>query len=85
MNIELIKPSIQHKELLIDMLTEWKNDIMENNTNSSPWKIFANDFHDFEYYFDPCPNRIMLYPAPIHLSPLWYPNARYSIQNHENH
>ena len=52
MNIELIKPSIQHKELLIDMLTEWKNDIMENNTNSSPWKIFANDFHDFEYYIE---------------------------------
>ena len=52
MNIELIKPSIQHKELLIDMLTEWKNDIMENNTNSSPWKIFANDFHEFEYYIE---------------------------------
>ena len=50
MNIELIKPTIQHKELLIDMLTEWKNDIIQNNTNSSPWKIFANDFHDFEYY-----------------------------------
>ena len=50
MNIELIKPSLRHKELLIDMLTEWKNDIIENNTNSSPWKIFANDFHDFEYY-----------------------------------
>ena len=52
MNIELIKPTIQHKELLIDMLTEWKNDIVQNNTNSSPWKIFANDFHDFEYYIE---------------------------------
>ena len=52
MNIELIKPSLRHKELLIDMLTEWKNDIIENNTNSSPWKIFANDFHDFEYYIE---------------------------------
>lgn len=52
MNIELIKPSLQHKDLLIDMLTEWKNDIEINNTNSSPWKIFANDFHDFEYYIE---------------------------------
>ena len=52
MNIELIKPSLRHKELLIDMLTEWKNDIIENNTNSSPWKIFANDFHEFEYYIE---------------------------------
>ena len=52
MNIELIKPTIQHKELLIDMLIEWKNDIVQNNTNSSPWKIFANDFHDFEYYIE---------------------------------
>ena len=52
MNIELIKPTLQHKELLIDMLTEWKNDIIQNNTNSSPWKIFANDFHDFEYYIE---------------------------------
>ena len=52
MNIELIKPTTQHKELLIDMLTEWKNDIVQNNTNSSPWKIFANDFHDFEYYIE---------------------------------
>ena len=52
MNIELIKPSLQHKDLLIDMLTEWKNDIEINNTNSSPWKIFSNDFHDFEYYIE---------------------------------
>ena len=52
MNIELIKPTLQHKELLIDMLTEWKNDIIQNNTNSSPWKIFSNDFHDFEYYIE---------------------------------
>ena len=52
MNIELVKPSIQYKEPLVDMLTEWKNDIIQNNTNSSPWKIFANDFNDFEYYIE---------------------------------
>jgi len=52
MNLELIKPSIQHREQLVEMLTEWKNDIIQNKTNSSPWKIFANDFNDFEYYIE---------------------------------
>ena len=52
MNIELIKPSIQYREQLVEMLTEWKNDIIQNNTNSSPWKIFANDFNDFENYIE---------------------------------
>ena len=52
MNIELIKPSLNHKDQLIEMLTEWKNDIDQNHTNSSPWKIFANDFNDFEYYIE---------------------------------
>ena len=52
MNIELIKPSLNHKGQLIEMLTEWKNDIDQNHTNSSPWKIFVNDFNDFEYYIE---------------------------------
>ncbi len=52
MNIELVKPSLNHKDQLIEMLTEWKNDIVQNQTNSSPWKIFANDFNDFEYYIE---------------------------------
>lgn len=50
MNIKLVKLTSEYQEQLIDMLTEWKHDIMVNNTNSSPWKIFANDFHDFESY-----------------------------------
>ena len=52
MNIELVKPSLDHKDPLIEMLIEWKNDIVQNHTNSSPWKIFANDFNDFEYYIE---------------------------------
>lgn len=50
MNLELVKPTIEYKEQLFEMLTEWKKDIIENNTNKSPWKIWANDFHDFDHY-----------------------------------
>ena len=32
------------------MLTEWKADIENNRTNPSPYTIFRNDFHDFDYY-----------------------------------
>ena len=52
MNIELVKPSMEQKDQLIEMLTEWKNDVVQNHTNSSPWKIFANDCNDFEYYIE---------------------------------
>ena len=52
MNIELVKLTYEYKELLFDMLTEWKADIETNHTNSSPWMIFRNDFHDFDYYLE---------------------------------
>ena len=52
MNIELVRLTTEHKEQLFDMLTEWKNDIIENHTDRSPWKIWANDFHNFEYYIE---------------------------------
>ncbi|MGN0266299.1 MAG: GNAT family N-acetyltransferase [Lachnospiraceae bacterium] len=52
MNIELVRLSYEYKELLFDMLTEWKADIEKNHTNSSPWMIFRNDFHDFDYYLE---------------------------------
>ena len=48
MNIELVK--LTHEDQLFDMLEEWKNDIIENHTNISPWRIWANDFHDFDDY-----------------------------------
>ncbi|MCM1373738.1 MAG: GNAT family N-acetyltransferase [Muribaculum sp.] len=50
MNLELVKLTAEHREQLFEMLTEWKQDIMENHTDMSPWKIWANDFHDFDYY-----------------------------------
>ena len=52
MNVELVKLTAEYKEPLFEMLTEWKNDIIENHTNMSPWKIWANDFHNFEYYIE---------------------------------
>lgn len=50
MNIELVKLTHEYKDQLFDMLEEWKNDIIENHTNISPWRIWANDFHDFDDY-----------------------------------
>ena len=52
MNVELVRLTTEHKEQLFDMLTEWKRDIIENHTDMSPWKIWANDFHNFEYYIE---------------------------------
>ncbi len=52
MNITLVKLTRDYKEQLFDMLTEWREDIMENHTDMSPWKIWANDFHDFDHYME---------------------------------
>lgn len=52
MNIELIKLTTEYREQLFEMLTEWKNDIIENHTDMSPWKIWVNDFHNLEYYIE---------------------------------
>ena len=50
MNIQLVRLTSEYKEQLFEMLTEWKNDIIVNHTDMSPWKIWANDFNDFDYY-----------------------------------
>lgn len=50
MNLELVKLTNEYKNQLIDMLAEWKEDIELNHTNHSPWAIFKNDYHDFDYY-----------------------------------
>ena len=52
MNIELVRLTVEYKEQLFEMLTEWKNDIIANHTDMSPWKIWANDFHNFEHYME---------------------------------
>ncbi|RFE01461.1 MULTISPECIES: GNAT family N-acetyltransferase [Streptococcaceae] len=52
MNIKLVKLSYDYKDQLVDMLTEWKEDIETNHTDSSPWMIFRNDFNHFDYYLE---------------------------------
>lgn len=52
MNIQLVKLSHEYKAQLFEMLEEWKRDIEQHHTNHSPWMIFRNDFHDFEYYLE---------------------------------
>ena len=52
MNIELVKLSPEYKVQFFDMMTEWTEDIEKNHTNHSPWMIFRNDFHDFDYYLE---------------------------------
>lgn len=52
MNIKLVKLSHQYKNQLVDMLGEWARDIEINHTNHSPWMIFRNDYHDFDFYLD---------------------------------
>ena len=47
MNIELVHLTNEYKEQLFEMLTEWKNDIIVNHTDISPWRIWESDFHDF--------------------------------------
>lgn len=50
MNIELVHLTNKYKEQLFEMLTEWKNDIIVNHTDISPWRIWESDFHDFDAY-----------------------------------
>lgn len=52
MNIKLVKLTREYKNQLVEMLDEWKRDIENNNGNHSPWAIFKNDYHDFDYYLD---------------------------------
>lgn len=52
MNIELVRLTDEYREQLFEMLTEWKKDIVENHADMSPWKIWANDFHDFDRYLN---------------------------------
>ena len=50
MEVKLVKGSYEYKEQIIDMLKEWM-DYNENHpeANSSPYAIFRNDYHDFDY------------------------------------
>ena len=52
MNLQLIKLTKEYEKELGEMLEEWKKDQEINHTNHSPWAIFKNDYHDFDYYLD---------------------------------
>ena len=52
MNVKLIKHTKEYKKELIEMIDEWKLDQEINHTERSPWAIFKNDYHDFDYYLD---------------------------------
>ena len=45
--IKLVKLGPEYREQLSDMLSEW---IAYGDKNGSPWAIFKNDYHDFDYY-----------------------------------
>lgn len=50
MNVRLIKLTKEYYKELSEMIDEWKIDQEINHTNHSPWAIFKNDYHDFDYY-----------------------------------
>lgn len=52
MNVKLIKLTKEYYKELSEMIDEWKIDQEINHTNHSPWAIFKNDYHDFDYYLD---------------------------------
>lgn len=52
MSLKLVKLSEEYKTQLADMIDEWSADIEKNHTNHSPWAIFRNDYHNFEYYLE---------------------------------
>ena len=52
MDLKLIKLTKEYERQLGEMIDEWKMDQQINNTNRSPYAIFKNDYHDFDYYLE---------------------------------
>ena len=52
MKVRLIKLTKEYYNQLAEMIDEWKLDQVVNHTNHSPWAIFKNDYHDFDYYLE---------------------------------
>ena len=52
MNVRLIKLTKEYYDQLSEMIDEWKADLEANQGNRSPWAIFKNDYHDFDFYID---------------------------------
>lgn len=51
MKLRLVELSYEYKQQLFEMMNEWVS-YNENhpNENHAPWKIFKNDYHDFDEY-----------------------------------
>ena len=47
--IKLVKLSKAYQTQLVEMLDEWSN---FNDTDHSPWAVFKNDWHNFDYYLE---------------------------------
>ena len=52
MALKLIKLTKEYEKQLGEMIDEWKLDQEINHTNHSPWAIFKNDYHNFDYYLE---------------------------------
>ena len=52
MSVRLIKLTKEYEHQLGEMIDEWKEDQEKNHTNHSPYAIFKNDYHDFDYYLE---------------------------------
>ncbi len=52
MSLRLIKLTKDYEEQLGEMIDEFREDQEKNHTNHSPWAIFKNDYHDFDYYLE---------------------------------
>lgn len=57
MGLRLIKLTKEYKKELIGMIDEWRADQEQNHTDCSPWAIFRNDCHDFDYYLEHLENK----------------------------
>ena len=52
MKVKLIKLTKEYEKQLGEMIDEWKLDQQVNHTDTSPYVIFKNDYHDFDYYLE---------------------------------
>jgi len=52
MAVKLIKLTKDYYNELASMIDEWKYDQEINHTDTSPYAIFKNDYHDFDNYLN---------------------------------
>jgi predicted acetyltransferase len=52
MDVKLIKLTKEYEKELGEMIEEWEYDQKVNHTDTSPYAIFKNDYHDFDNYLN---------------------------------